>query len=129
MAVCKPVKGQVRRVCIGDLDRVITLQTRSLTASLTATDASETFVDDPGEVFAMIKTVSGEVFFDGVDPERAVTHHFYIYFDETITSEIWVLFNNERFDVLSTEDLDERHEFMLLRATNRGVSTQLAIDA
>ena len=129
MAECIPIKGQIRRVCIGDLDRLITLQTRNLTASLTATDASELFVDTPGNVFAMIKTVSGETFFDDVGTERDVTHHFYIYFDETITSEIWILFNNERFDVLSSEDLDERHEFMLLRATNRGVSTQVATDA
>ncbi len=129
MPICKPIRGQRRQVCSGDMDRLITLQTRALTPSNTGVDATEQFVDVPGDVFAMIKTVTGETIFDGVNEERDVTHHFYIWAIDNLSSEIWVLFNDERLDVLSVEDLDERHMFMLLRATNRGLSSQEASGA
>ena len=129
MAICTRIKGERREICIGDMDRVVTLQTRALGLDDNNIDATEVFVSDPGEVFALVKTVRGETYFDGVNQERDITHHFYTYYIPGFTAESWALLDGERYDVLEVEDLDERHVFMLLRATNRGLDSKVASNA
>lgn len=129
MPVCKKIRGQKRQVCIGAKEDLITLQDRSITAPSFGVDATETFTDSNPDVWAMVKTVRGETMFDNTGTERDVTHKFYIEFLTGVTAETWLTFNGDRFDILDVEDLDERHQDLLLRASNRGVLANAANQA
>jgi len=90
---------------------------------LDGVDYSLTF-DGAITTFANIETVSGETIFDSSNIERDVTHKFYIRFRDSITQEKWINFKNELYDILTVENLDERNEFLLLRASKRGPDTK-----
>jgi len=132
VATCDKIKGKRRKVCIGDLDRLVKLENRSITAPSDGVDYTETFTNKQisgspipsGEVWAMIESVSGETVFDATNIERDVTHRIYIRFISGITASTWILFEGIRFNILDVEDLDFRHEFQLLRCTIRGTSSR-----
>lgn len=126
MPKCVKIQRKKRQPCIGDMDELITLQGRTLTPPTSGVDATEEFADTNPDVWALLETVSGETLFDNTGTERDVTHRFTINFISGVTSEAWVLFNSERLDILTVEDLEERHEFLMLRASNRGVDTNEA---
>ena len=126
MTKCVKIQRKKRQPCIGDMNDLITLQGRTLTAPTSGVDASEEFTDSNADVWALVETVSGQTMFDDTNTERDVTHKFIIRFIDGVTSETWILFNGDRLDILGVEDYDERHEFLLLRATNRGIETNEA---
>ncbi len=126
MPTCVKIRRKKRQPCIGDMDELITLQGRTLAPPTSGVDATEEFADTDPDVWALVETVSGETLFDNTGTERDVTHNFLVNFIAGVTSETWVLFNNDRLEILSVEDLDERHEFLLLKATNRGIETNEA---
>jgi len=128
MTQCKQIQSVHRKVCVGDMRDEIQIQNRSITATVSSPDFSETFVNTI-TVFALIKTVKGETIFDGTDTEVDVTHHFYLRFIDGITSETWILFNNTRFTILNAEDLDERDEYWLLQCSDRGTDANAASQA
>lgn len=128
MAICQNIRSKRRKVCIGDLDRVITLENRSIQPPTDATDYTILFTDETAggqlpsaEIFALIETVTGEEIFDGHNIGTPITHHIYIPYIEGVTPETWVkLENGERLDIADVENLDERNEFYKLRCTLTG---------
>ena len=128
MPKCKKLRRKKRQVCLGDLDNQIVLQDRTITAPTSGVDASETFTTND-TVDAMVETSRGETIFDGTNTEVDVTHKFTIRFISGITAETWISFNSDRFDILDVENLEERDEWLVLRATNRGVDTNTASQA
>lgn len=128
MPKCVKIRGQRREVCIGDLDKLVTLQDRTLTAPTSGVDASEGFGND-NAVWSMIITKTGDTFFDGVSTEIDITHWIYIRFISTVTAETWIDFESKRYDILDVENLDQRSDFMKLRCNNRGDKAKLATGA
>lgn len=122
MPICQQVKRKRRNVCIGDLDSLVTLENRAIQApEFDTVDFDESFTAPNPSVWALIETVRGKTFFDGVSTEEDVTHWIYINFDSTVTAETWVkLDDGRRLDVLRVENLDERSDFMLLHCVDRG---------
>lgn len=129
MPKCVPLRRKKRQPCLGDMDEVILLQDRALKPPVSGVDATEQFTTADADIWALVETVSGETMFDDTNTERDVTHKFIICFLTGITAETWISFNGDRLDILGVEDLEERHEFLLLRASNRGVDTNRANDA
>jgi len=129
MPRCIKLKRRKRQVCLGDLSTLITLQDRAITPPESGVDASETFTDACPDVWAKLETGRGQTIFDDTDTEQDVTHVFTIRFIKGITSETWVKFNNQRFDILNVEDLEERNEWLILRCTNRGTKDNPASEA
>lgn len=114
------VKIPYRQVCIGDLRHRIEIHTRDTTVpAFGLVDFDEKFTLYK-RVWAAVKTVNGETFFDGVETERNVTHHFFVRHDDSVTSEHWVVYRNQRYDILRVESMDERQEFMRLVCTITG---------
>jgi SPP1 family predicted phage head-tail adaptor len=107
---------------LGDLDNVITLENRAIQApDFDTVDFDEEFTAPNPPVPAMIQTVSGKTFFDGVSTEIDITHWIYINFDAAVTAETWVKFTDgRRLDILRVENLDERSQYQLLHCTDRG---------
>lgn len=110
-----------RRVCVGDLSDRITIQRRSITEPVFGSaDFGEDF-DLNVSRWAKISTVRGRTFFSSAGTEQPVTHELTIRFDSAITAESWVLLEDgRRLDILSVEDIDEEHDFMVLTCTDRG---------
>lgn len=117
----RSVQKRPRRiVCAGDLSSLVTLQNRDIVEPIFGeTDFAEEFSGD-SKVWAKVVTVAGKTFFDQVNADVALTHEITIRYDPTVTAETWVQAESRRFDIVSVEDLEERHEFMLLRCVERG---------
>lgn len=128
MARCIKLKRRKRQVCLGDLDTLITFQNRTITAPFSGVDATEIFTDTD-DVFAKLDTGRGQTIFDGTNEEQIITHTFTIRFISGITAETWVLFESQRLDIADVEDLEERHEFLMLRCNNRGTTANSANEA
>lgn len=130
MPECKKIHKKKRQVCIGDMRDRINIQSRALTAPIgSGVDFTETF-SNTNAIWCTINTSSGEVIFDGTGIERDVTHKVYARYISGITGEDWILTeNNERFDIIDVENLDNRDEYMLMRCTNRGTSSNAASEA
>ncbi|MDH3325169.1 MAG: phage head closure protein [Gammaproteobacteria bacterium] len=120
MSTCR--KCNKRKISIGDLNRRITLQGRSIKGLSDTVDFSETFTDKPVDVDAKVETVNGKTMFDGTNIERVITHNFYIRYDETVTSETWIKYKSKNFNIVATENFDERDEYLKLPAYERGPS-------
>ena len=128
MPACKKLKRKRRQPCIGDLDTEITLQDRSITPPTTTVDFSETFTEN-AIAWAMVNTVRGKTAFDGAEVERDITHEFTIRFLTGVDAETWVLHNGERYDIIDAEDLEERHDWLVLRCAKLGPTSKAVNDA
>lgn len=122
MPTCQSIRKKRRNVCIGDLEDRVTLENRAIQApEFDTVDFEEEFTAPNPPVWALLETVRGKTFFDGVSTEQDVTHWIYINFDATVTAETWVkLDDGRRLDILRVENLDERSDFMLLHCDDRG---------
>ena len=126
MPRCTKIRRKKRKICIGDLDTEIILQNRVLTEPLfDSVDFDETF-SATATVLAMVNTVSGKTFFDGVNTDINITHKIGIRFDATVTAETWIELNGNRLDILQTENLEGRGEWLILTCVDRGSTTKNA---
>lgn len=83
-------------------------------------DFDETFsAGDP--VRAIIKTLRGKTFFDGVSTDQLITHEFCIEYRPGITAEVWVEYDGRRFDVLQVENCCEANKRLILMCSERGI--------
>ena len=123
MPRCINANRRKKQICTGDLDTLITIQGRSITPPASGVDATETFTTENLNIWAMLETGKGTVFFDDTNIEKTITHEFSIVFISGLTAENWVLFEGRRFDTLMIEDFDERHEYQLLRCNERGTTS------
>jgi SPP1 family predicted phage head-tail adaptor len=123
MPRCQKIRRSKRQVCVGDLDTEVILQDRAIKGITTSNvNFDETFAD-AATVWAMIETVAGATVFDSTNTEVALTHRIYIRFDATVTAETWVEIDNDKYDIVTVEDLDRRSEFMRLNCVIRGPET------
>ena len=123
MPKCQKIQRKKRQICIGDMNEQILLQDRGIGEPLFGSvDFTEDFTNND-KVWASVETVSGKTFFDGVGEEILITHEFLIRYDASVSAETWISWNSRRFDILTTEDYDERNEFMKLICSERGSKT------
>jgi len=104
-----------RKINIGDLNKKIKLQRRVLYSSFQSGGRGqgasfETFA----EPWASIETTKGITKFDGVELKKAYTHKITIRYRSNLDQTSWIEFGGNRYDIVDIEDLDERHEFLLL---------------
>jgi len=123
MPECKFIRRRHRKVCIGDLDTEIILQDRSIKGIVDSNPNFDEIFTTKAIVWAMIETVQGLSVFDTTNTEIAISHRIYIRFDPTVTAETWVEIDSFKYDIITTEDLDRRGDFMVLNCNERGVSS------
>jgi len=131
MAVCIRINGKKRFLCTNDLDKVIKLKDRELTEPLDFgdVDVTEEFDEEDDGTWALCETPRGASVFDGTNVERNVTHRWYIRFQDDITAETWIEFEDKLYDILLVTDLEERHEWMQLDSSVRGKASNEANQA
>ncbi|MEE8341967.1 MAG: phage head closure protein [Candidatus Neomarinimicrobiota bacterium] len=123
MARCQIIGPKHKKICAGDLRQRIEIQTRSITSPADCINFDELFTTVE-TVFASIETVNGQTVFDSTNTEVIVTHKIYIRFLSTVTAETWLQFNNEKYDILKVENIDNRNEYLILRCNKRGINTK-----
>ncbi len=124
LAICVKIKGKRRSVCLGDLDRCITLLIKEIKSpDDNSFDYDSVLTISKLVVFANIETKKGVTIFDSSNRERNITHFVYIRHTPDVDIDTWVRFNDENYDVVDVENLDERSEFLLLRCAKRGTDT------
>lgn len=100
--------------------QIITLQNRDIVSPVFGSiDFDEDFTADQ-EVNALIKTIKGKTFFDGVSTERLITHEMCIEYIGGVTADTWVLFKGRRIDVLAVENKCEQDAVLVLICSDRG---------
>lgn len=120
MPVYVYVKNKHRRIAAGDLDRRLTIYSRTLTTpSQGGVDFTQTFAN-ANTVWCMLETKKGVTIFDGINIKGVATHLFYIRWYAGLTAENWVDFCGEYYDILTAENLDERSEYWCLKCCVRG---------
>lgn len=118
-----------RKLCVGDLSERVVLQVRTLKEPpFGSPDFDEGFQGK--EAWASVKTLAGKTIFDGVSSrDLEVTHEVGIRYDPCVTSETWIRLGDRRLDVVRVEDLEERHEWLVLLCVERGRADQEASKA
>ncbi len=134
MPKCVNIRRKHRKVCIGDLDTIIDIQSRDLRRTNVRsgpTQTREVFTTILPDAWALVETKRGSFVVDGVSGDIEFTHMIIIPVPDspTLTAENWVLLEGNRLRILDIEDYDERGEFLALRCTNRGSDTKAASDA
>jgi len=122
----KSVKIKNRKICIGNMNKRITIQTRSLTTNnIGSIETIETFTDDI-DVWAAIETTRGNQLWDGVEVSNPFTHNIYIRYRDDINFEKWIKYKDEEYDVVDVEDFEQANDFLLLRCIRKGSKTKEA---
>lgn len=128
MSSCERVKIKKRSVCAGDLREVIIIQRRTIEfKSIGTTDFTEKF-ENVSTVRAAVQTNRGYKSFNKVGINQtgnliqAFTHKFYIRFalDCFPTTENFIEWCNEKYKILSVENLDARSRFLALACVQHG---------
>ena len=129
MPQCKQLKRKHRKPCIGDMDTIVKLMDRNITPpAFGDPDFDETF-DKDNNVWAKVDTVSGKTVFDGVSKDVNISHIITINYDVSVTDETWIELDGKRLDILFSENLEERDEFLALTCTQRGSKVHEATKA
>jgi SPP1 family predicted phage head-tail adaptor len=103
------------------MDKIVTLSERAIVEPGFGKTAFEEEFPDGREAWAMVRTLTGRAIFNGADTEVVITHEVTIRYDVQVTSETWVLLDDgTRLDVEDTQDLEERHEYLVLLCKARG---------
>jgi len=132
MATCKKLTRTKTQVCIGSLNRKIDIFTRNITAPLNSINTLVDYGEDftlLASVFAMIETPKGKTIFDEVGTEKIVTHVFSIRAIANLTSENWIVYQSNRYDIQMITDLQENVLFQQLFAIIRGADAREATKA
>ncbi len=132
MAICNKQQRKKTQVCVGSMNRRIDLLARALTPPVDPFTgqfvSTETFTTI-ATPWAMVATPKGVTIFDGVGIERVVTHIFTIRFLLDITSQNWVVYKGQRYDILLVNDFQENNLFLELNCALTGDETKEAAKA
>ena len=130
MANRQTVRPPRRKICAGDLNRLVRIKDRQIgtpmfdeSTGLLDVDFSENFgVDQDLEIWVGIKTVNGKTIFNGVGTDQVtLTHELLLYHDSAITAESWIVMDDGRLlDIIKIEDFDEQSVYMRLLCVERG---------
>ncbi len=107
----------------------IELQTRDIAPLKSGNiDPDVTFVTFD-TVLGAFDTKSGQVMFDGVSIDDSKEQIIYIEYNENVTSSTWILYNNQRLDIKSVQDIGSLNGIMEIKYVNRGSADDKASQA
>jgi len=105
---------------IEELGQDAIFQTRELMPQESADIESDIEFSEYATIKVAFDTDSGKTTFDNVSVERTYSHTGYMEYDENITSEMFVLFQNKRLKIISIEDIGAINGVLELRMSELG---------
>lgn len=124
MPTCIKIKRKKKQPCIGDMDTQMTIYDRNITPGTALSPDFDEVFSGAATAWALVDTVNGLSVFDSTNTEVKVSHSFVINYDVDITAENWVRLNDKNYDIITTENLQERGEFLVLYCNERGSYTK-----
>jgi len=123
-------------VAAGDLREQATVRLRSIAAPAADGVDAQILMQDAKTVWVMAVTDSGSEFFDGVNLSHAYTHKFFMRFipntvfprSGRMSPQERITYKGREFQVVDVENLEERDEFLQVKAVERG-SADTAVNA
>lgn len=128
MTFCKNISPKKRELCVGDLNKRVRVQVRSLISKgYEDTKYGEDFKTIKS-LWAALETTRGYQSFSDVGIENNITHKFYIRYsmEYTVTSEDWIEYKCDKYKIVDVENLDENDEYLLLFCTKKGSKNVVA---
>ena len=127
MPDCRIIKIKRRKYCAGDLDRLITINSRTFDDQHQNNDIDVKQVFTPQRtVWAGLETTKGRNTFFVSNLDVTVSHIFIIRWFSGLTAEAWIQYAGENYDILEVENLEERNEWALCYCNVRGDATKAA---
>lgn len=125
---CTSIKPNVNKVCTGDLNKRIQIQTSYIAANNSPNAVSTANFVTVLTAWAMIKTSSNVKFIDGVNVENGINTDFFIRYTTSIDFEkqLWIEFDSNRFKITNIDNIDKQNKFIRLRSVEKGLKTILA---
>lgn len=132
MAKCVKLQRTKTQVCTGNLDKLIEIYQRDIEPPLNS------FIADPDytetftllyTVWSMIQTPKGKVIFDDIGTEKRITNVFYTRYLPDITSQNWIVYNGQRYDIERVKNLEENNLYLEIATIIRGDDTKAASEA
>jgi SPP1 family predicted phage head-tail adaptor len=122
---CQSIKKNINKVCIGDFDKRIKIQTSSITANNAPNSLSSVQFTTIATVWSMIKTNTAREFIDGVNIENGLNTDFYIRYNSSIplNQQLWVEYNNNLYKITNTDNIDKDDKIIRLRSVEKGDKT------
>lgn len=132
MATCVTKRRKDTGVCIGHMNKRITIYIRELTAPQgNGVDYRETFAS-PKIVWAMLDTPKNKTMFDATGIVKDITHDFYIryipniYIDRAIEFQSDFALNPNYYSIINIRNFGENSDFLMISTTIRGDNTLAA---
>ncbi len=123
MGICKKIKRTITKVCVGSMNRKIEIFSRALTPPIDPLTgkfvSTETFVLLVSP-WSMVETPKGVTVFDDLGQERVVNTVFTIRFFADLTSENWIVYKGQRYDILMITDFQQNELFLQLSCALSG---------
>lgn len=122
---CQSIKKNANKICIGDFDDKIKIQTTYINANNAPNGVSSVAFTLIAECWAMIKTNPSREFIDGVNIENGLNTDFYIRFNSAVPldKQLWIEFKNSLYKVTQTDNIDKQDNIVRLRSTEKGDKT------
>jgi len=123
MVNCVNIERTKTQICSGSLNRKIGIYTREISAPTNPGGDDIDFGEEfllLYEVWSMIQTPKGKTIFDDVGIERVIDTVFYIRYKSDLTSENWVEYSDNRYDIMNIINLEDNNLFLQLNCQTTG---------
>ena len=126
MAVCQNITPKKKKLCLSAFRKKISLFRRSILAPASSQAHSHDY-EPFANPFAAIETKGkGVDIFDGIETSGAdgipvvASHVVMIKYRDDLTAEDYVRFGGDNYDILKTENVDERNQYLRLFCALKG---------
>lgn len=122
---CRSIKKNINKICIGDFNHRIKIQTTSIIANNAPNSLSTVAFTTIAEVWAMIKTNTAREFIDGVNIENGLNTDFYIRYTSLISlsQQLWIEYDGNLYKITNVDNIDKDNKIIRLRAIEKGDKT------
>lgn len=122
---CQSIKRNLNKVCIGDFNKRIKIQTTSITPNNSPNSLSNVGFTTIATIWAMIKTNTAREFIDGVNIEAGINTDFYIRYNSSIPldKQLWIEYDNNLYKITNTNNIDKDNKIVRLRSIEKGDKT------
>ena len=122
---CQSIKKNINKICIGDFNHRIKIQTTSIIANNAPNSLSTVAFTTIAEVWAMIKTNTAREFIDGVNIENGLNTDFYIRYTSSISlsQQLWIEYDGNLYKITNVDNIDKDNKIIRLRAIEKGDKT------
>jgi len=126
MVACTKIVITKPKICLGDLNKKITLYTRPINAPFrNSPDITYDYVV-VANVWASIQSLQGDFLMDGVARDNTPTDKIYIRYRKDISSINWLGYNGYYYNILRSQNINGDNEYLSLLCVNTGKDTKTA---